>query len=33
MPADTEVVEVPFRPSVNVNAREKAKATGRDYAC
>ena len=32
MPVDAEVVEVPFRPSVNANAREKAKAAGRDYA-
>lgn len=27
-----EVVEVPFRPSVNPNSREKAKELGRDYA-
>lgn len=29
---DAEVVEVPFRPSVNPNAREVAKYKGRDYA-
>jgi aminomethyltransferase len=32
MPVDAEVVEVPFRPSVNANARERAKAQGRDHA-
>ena len=31
-PADGRVVEVPFRPSVNPNAREIAKAQGRDTA-
>ncbi len=31
-PVDAEVVEVPFRPSVNPSARERAKALGRDYA-
>ena len=28
---DAEVVEIPFRPSVNPNARELAKGQGRDY--
>ncbi len=32
VPVDAEVVEVPFRPSVNANAREVAKAHGRDFA-
>ena len=31
-PVDAEVVEIPFRPSVNPNAREIAKAEGRDAA-
>ncbi len=31
-PVDAEVVEMPFRPSVNPNAREIAKAEGRDTA-
>ncbi len=31
-PVDAEVVEVPFRPSVNPSAREQAKARGRDFA-
>ncbi|MDJ0896932.1 MAG: glycine cleavage T C-terminal barrel domain-containing protein [Alphaproteobacteria bacterium] len=31
-PVDAEVCEVPFRPSVNPNAREIAKASGRDHA-
>ena len=31
-PVDAEVVEMPFRPSVNPNAREIAKAAGRDAA-
>ena len=31
-PVPAEVVEVPFRPSVNPNARELAKEKGRDYA-
>jgi len=31
-PVDAEVVEMPFRPSVNPNAREIAKAEGRDAA-
>ena len=31
-PADAQVVEVPFRPSVSPSARETAKADGRDYA-
>jgi aminomethyltransferase len=31
-PAEAVVVEVPFRPSVNPNAREVAKAHGRDFA-
>ncbi|MFQ5937142.1 MAG: glycine cleavage T C-terminal barrel domain-containing protein [Acidiferrobacterales bacterium] len=30
-PVDAEVVEMPFRPSVNPNVREIAKAHGRDY--
>lgn len=30
--ADAEVVEVPFRPSVNPNARERARARGIDFA-
>ena len=29
---NAEVVSVPFRPSVNPNAREVAKTKGRDYA-
>ena len=29
---DGEIVEMPFRPSVNPNAREIAKADGRDAA-
>ncbi|MFC3227923.1 glycine cleavage T C-terminal barrel domain-containing protein [Marinibaculum pumilum] len=32
VPVEAEVVEVPFRPSVNANAREKARAAGRDFA-
>lgn len=32
MPVDAEVVAVPFRPSANANARERAKALGRDHA-
>ena len=31
-PVDAEVCEVPFRPSVNPNAREIAKSAGRDHA-
>jgi aminomethyltransferase len=31
MPVDAEVVEVPFRPSVNPNSREVAKQSGRDF--
>jgi len=31
-PAEAEVVQVPFRPSVNPNAREVATAQGRDFA-
>ncbi len=31
-PAEAEVVQVPFRPSVNPNAREVATAHGRDFA-
>ena len=31
-PVDAEIVEMPFRPSVNPNAREIAKAEGRDAA-
>jgi aminomethyltransferase len=31
-PVEAEVVEVPFRPSVNPSARERAKALGRDWA-
>ena len=31
-PADAEVCAVPFRPSVNPSAREKAKELGRDHA-
>ena len=31
-PVDAEVCAVPFRPSVNPNAREIAKAEGRDHA-
>ena len=31
-PDAVEVVDVPFRPSVNPNARERAKAAGRDFA-
>ena len=31
-PVDGEVVEIPFRPSVNPNAREIAKDDGRDAA-
>ena len=31
-PVDGEIVEMPFRPSVNPNAREIAKAEGRDAA-
>jgi aminomethyltransferase len=31
-PVDAEIVEMPFRPSVNPNAREIAKAAGRDAA-
>jgi len=31
-PVWAEVVEMPFRPSVNPSARERAKAAGRDYA-
>jgi len=31
-PVDAEIVEMPFRPSVNPNAREIAKAEGRDTA-
>ena len=31
-PVDAEVVEVPFRPSVNPSAREIAKESGRDAA-
>jgi glycine cleavage system aminomethyltransferase T len=30
-PVDATVAEVPFRPSVNPNVREIAKAHGRDY--
>ncbi|WP_379912200.1 hypothetical protein [Marinobacterium aestuariivivens] len=29
---DATVVEVPFRPSVNPNARERARAKGIDFA-
>jgi len=29
---EAEVVEVPFRPSVNPNARERARAKGIDFA-
>lgn len=32
MEVDAEVVEVPFRPSVNPNARERARAKGIDFA-
>jgi aminomethyltransferase len=32
VPVAAEVVEVPFRPSVNPNSREVAKKSGRDYA-
>jgi glycine cleavage system aminomethyltransferase T len=32
VPVAAEVVEVPFRPSVNPNARERAKEKGRDFA-
>ncbi len=32
MPVEAEVVEIPFRPSVNPSAREAAKAAGRDAA-
>ncbi len=31
-PVDGEIVEIPFRPSVNPNAREIAKSEGRDTA-
>ena len=31
-PVDAEIVEMPFRPSVNPSAREIAKAEGRDAA-
>ena len=31
-PVDGEIVEIPFRPSVNPNAREIAKSEGRDSA-
>jgi aminomethyltransferase len=31
-PVEAEVCAVPFRPSVNLSAREKATAHGRDYA-
>jgi aminomethyltransferase len=31
-PVGAEVVEIPFRPSVNPSARERARAEGRDYA-
>ena len=31
-PVHAEVVEMPFRPSVNPSSRERAKAEGRDYA-
>jgi aminomethyltransferase len=31
-PVDGEIVEMPFRPSVNPNAREIAKSAGRDTA-
>ncbi|MEM8588014.1 MAG: glycine cleavage T C-terminal barrel domain-containing protein [Pseudomonadota bacterium] len=31
-PVDAQVVEVPFRPSVNPNARELAQSKGRDHA-
>ena len=31
-PVRAEVVEMPFRPSVNPSARERARAEGRDYA-
>ena len=31
-PLDGEIVEIPFRPSVNPNAREIAKSEGRDTA-
>lgn len=32
LPVPAEVVEVPFRPSVNPNSRERAKQSGRDFA-
>jgi aminomethyltransferase len=32
VPVTAEVVEVPFRPSVNPNSREVAKSSGRDFA-
>jgi aminomethyltransferase len=32
VPVAAEVVEVPFRPSVNPNSREVARKSGRDFA-